>query len=169
MKKILKFIFDVIEIHFSAVLIFVLFLSMFIQVIMRYVFNYPSPALYEITKWSFVWTAWISATLAWRYRDHIRFNIVYEKLPRKAQLIIDISFDALFSLALGMTLVPVFNQVIWYKIIRTQVLGIPWDYVLMVLPIFMVLILVHNSIWIYYEIYELIKGKKHEVEEKPWL
>ncbi len=168
-KKVFKIFLDVVEMHFAAILLFLLFLSMVIQVVMRYVFDYPSPALYEIMTWSFVWTVWISAALAWRYNDHIKFNIIYEKLPRKVQLIIDISFNAIFSFTLGISFFPVLNQVIWYKIIRSQVLGIPWDYLLMVLPISMALILFHNALWIYYEFDELIRGKKHKMEDKPWV
>ncbi len=160
---------DVVEIHFSSVLLFVLFLSMFLQVLMRYVFNYPSPALYEIMTWSFVWTVWLGAAFAWRYQDHIRFNVLYEKLPRKVQLVFDISFNLIFSFTLIISFWPVLNQTIWYRIISSQVLGVPWDYLLMVLPISMVLILFHNVVWIYYEFDELIRGRKHAMEEKPWV
>lgn len=168
MKKVLKIALDVVEIHFPSILLFVLFLSMFIQVLMRYVFNYPSPAMYEIMTWSFVWTVWLGAAFAWRYNDHIKFNVLYEKLPRKVQLVFDISFNVIFTVVLAISFWPVLNQTIWYKIIRSQVLGIPWDYLLMVLPISMALILFHNVVWIYYEFVELITGRKHKMEEKPW-
>jgi len=168
MRKFLKVLVDVFEKHLSSIMLFILFASMFIQVILRYFFNMPSPELFEISTYSFVWTVLLGAAFASRYRDHIRFNIIYEKFPRKVQLIVDIFFDTFFNLLLLISLYPVLRQSFWYKIIRSEVLNIPWTYLVICLPIAMVLIIVHNSIFIYKAIIELIKRKHVDVEEKPW-
>jgi len=166
--KVVKFIVDLFEKHLSAIFLFVLFLSMFLQVILRYVFNMPSPELYEISTYSFAWTVLLGAAFARRYRDHIRFNIIYERLPRKVQLVIDIIFDSFLTVLLILAFPPVIRQALWYKMIRSEVLGIPWTYLVMCLPIFMGLVVGRNIVFLYRELRELIKGEPMKVEEKPW-
>ncbi|HOJ88341.1 MAG TPA: TRAP transporter small permease subunit [Pseudothermotoga sp.] len=157
MKAFLRVILNILEIHVPAVSIFVLFLSMFLQVVLRYGFKHPSPELFEISSYTFVWTVLLGAALANRYKNHIRFDIVYNKLPRKARLIIDIVFDSLFSILLLISLFPVVKQSIWYRIIKSEVLGIPWTYLVICLPLMMILITIQNGLSVYRNVLELLK------------
>ncbi|MCD6552348.1 TRAP transporter small permease [Thermotoga sp.] len=166
--SIFKGVLDAVEIHMPSILLFAFTLSMFLQVLLRYVFKFPSPELYEITSYSFVWTVLLGAAYAHRYRDHLKFNIIYEKLPRKAQLVIDITFDSLITVLFIISLKPILKQAFWYHIIRTEVLGIPWTYLVLCLPVFMILVVYHNIVFIYYEIRELITGIPVNLEGKPW-
>jgi TRAP-type C4-dicarboxylate transport system permease small subunit len=168
-KKTFKQILDFIEVHFNAVVFMTLFLSMVIQVFMRYVLNRPSPILHELTSYTFVWTVYLSAALTRRFKGHIRFNILYDALPRKAQLIIDLIFDLFVSSLFVISFYPVVNALISYKFIESTVLGISWTYLFIVFPVFMILVLIHNIKFIYYEIRELITGEKAPEEEKPWV
>jgi len=157
MKAFLRVILNILEIHVPAVSIFVLFLSMFLQVVLRYGFKHPSPELFEISSYTFVWTVLLGAALANRYKNHIRFDIVYNKLPRKARLIIDIVFDSLFSILLLISLFPVVKQSIWYRIIKSEVLRIPWTYLVICLPLMMILITIQNGLSVYRNVLELLK------------
>ncbi len=166
--KILKLIVNFLEIHFNAVIFITLFLSMVVQVFMRYVLNMPSPVLHEVTMYSFVWTVYLSAAFAHRFRSHIRFNIIYDMLPRKAQLIIDLAFDIFVSSLLAFSFFPVVRELISYGFIESHILKVSWTYLFMVFPIFMALVLIHNAKFIYREFMELFKGEKMPEEEKPW-
>ncbi|MCD6450136.1 MAG: TRAP transporter small permease [Thermotogaceae bacterium] len=171
MKKFYKAIvyaIDLVEIHINAIIFITLFLSMLIQIFMRYVLNKPSPLLHEITMYTFVWTVYLSAALAHRYNSHIRFNILYDKFPRKIQLVIDVVFDIFVSALLAMALPPVISQLKMYSFIKSQITEIPWTYLFMVLPIFMVLVLIHNARRIYSKFFELFKGHLPTEEEKSW-
>ncbi|MBO8161458.1 MAG: TRAP transporter small permease [Thermosipho sp. (in: Bacteria)] len=144
MRRVYRILIDFIEVHLSVIFFVILFASMIGQVFMRYVLNNPSPELYEIMSYSFVWVTLLSAAYAKRLNKHIRFNIVLEKLPLKAQLIIEIIFDALVIFTFAISLYPVISQAFWYKIIKSQVLQIPWTYLIICLPMFMILIILHN-------------------------
>ncbi|GAB4318746.1 TRAP transporter small permease [Pseudothermotoga lettingae] len=157
MKKVLKIISNVLEVHVPAISIFVLFLSMFLQVILRYGFKHPSPELFEISSYTFVWTVLLGAALANRYRNHIKFDIIYNKLPQKARIVIDILFDSFFSVLLIISLFPVIKQSIWYRIIKSEVLGIPWTYLIICLPLMMILITIQNGLSIYKNILEILR------------
>ncbi len=168
MKKIFKSVLDLIEIHINAIIFMTMFLSMIGQVFMRYVLNRPSPVLHEITMYSFVWTVYLSASLAHRYDKHIRFNIIYDMFPKKVRTTIDLIFNIFMSTLFAISFFPVVRELINYNFIESTVLGISWTYLYMVFPIFMVLILIHNSVAIYREIQELFFNKVPPKEEEAW-
>lgn len=141
---------------------------MFMQVLLRYVFRHPSPEAFEISSYSFVWSVLLGAALANRYKNHIRFDILYNKLPRKVQIVIDIFFDTFFSLLLIISLRPIVSQALWYRIIKSEVLGIPWTYLTLCLPIAMLLMIADNFRFIILNLRELIFNKPFKLEERPW-
>jgi TRAP-type C4-dicarboxylate transport system permease small subunit len=61
MSKIKKFVriirglMDALEVHGSTLFLFTIFITMFLQVVLRYLFNKPSPALFEVTQYAFPW------------------------------------------------------------------------------------------------------------------
>ncbi len=147
---------------------FVLTSSMFLQVILRYGFKHPSPELFEISSYSFVWTVLLGAALANKYKNHIKFDVIYNKFSQKAKCIIDIIFDSFFSILLLISLFPVVKQSLWYKIIRSEVLGIPWTYLVICLPIMMVLITMQNVSSVYKNLRKLIEKRTEKTEESKW-
>ncbi|HHF98714.1 MAG TPA: TRAP transporter small permease subunit, partial [Candidatus Aerophobetes bacterium] len=99
----------------------------------------------------------------------IRFDIVYRKFPRKFQLIIDMFFDILTNVVFILILIHSVEYTIWNYRIKSSALRIPWTYLLMCFPIFLVLIIIHNSALIYDYIRELLGKKVPEKEEVlPW-
>lgn len=166
--NVLKKIKNLTQIHLPAVCVLILFSSMFMQVLLRYVFRHPSPEAFEISSYSFVWSVLLGAALANRYKNHIRFDILYNKLPRKVQIVIDIFFDTFFSLLLIISLRPIVSQALWYRIIKSEVLGIPWTYLTLCLPIAMLLMIADNFRFIILNLRELIFNKPFKLEERPW-
>jgi len=166
--KVLKKIKDIFQIHVPAACVLILFLSMFSQVVLRYVFRHPSPEAFEISSYSFVWSVLLGAALANRYKNHIKFDIIYNKFPRKAQIVTDVFFDVFFSSLLIISLKPVVSQALWYKIIRSEVLGIPWTYLALCLPIAMVLMIIDNVRFIFLNLRELFFRKPYKMEERAW-
>lgn len=158
------------DIHVFATSLFLVavFLSMFFQVLLRYVFNNPSPELYEITHFSFAWAVLLGAAFTHRFRAHVKFNIIYEKFPRRAQLVVDLIFDLFITVLFGLSLPTALHQALWYYMIRSEVFRIPWTYVVLCLPIFLVLVILHNLIFIFQEVRELFTGKPMSLEDKPW-
>ncbi|WP_448534917.1 TRAP transporter small permease [Pseudothermotoga sp.] len=166
--KVLKKVKDVVQIHVPAVCVLILFSSMFAQVVLRYVFRHPSPEAFEISSYSFVWSVLLGAALANRYKNHIKFDIIYNKFPRKVQIVTDIVFDLFFSSLLIISLKPIVSQALWYKIIRSEVLGIPWTYLTLCLPIAMVLMIIDNFRFIFLNLRELLFKKPFKMEERSW-
>ncbi|MEJ5229405.1 MAG: TRAP transporter small permease [Pseudothermotoga sp.] len=168
MKRIVKITADILETHIPALSMLILFMSMLLQVILRYGFKHPSPELFEISSYSFVWAVLLGAALANKYKNHIKFDIIYNKFSPRTKCIIDIVFDSFFSTLLVISLAPVIKQSLWYKIIRSEVLGIPWTYLVICLPIMMVLITVQNITSVYKNFRKLIKERTEKTEESQW-
>ena len=169
MKRIGTKILDFIEIHLATWIFILLLISISIEVFSRYVLNKPSPRFFEISIYSFIWTIYLGAPLAKRYNQHIRFDIIYSKLPPKGRLLVDIIFDSLISIVFLILLVPCVNYTLWNYRIKSSVLRVPWTYLLMCFPIFVILILIHNFRDIYTNI-RIFMGKATEREEVlPWL
>ncbi|HQC15626.1 TRAP transporter small permease [Mesotoga prima] len=166
--KIVQISLNLIESWGGVIFLGLLFLSVFFQVILRYVFNSPSPELFEIAQYSFIWTIFLGAPYARKFDAHIKFDIIFLKLPRKTQLILQILFDLFFCVMLIMTLGPVLGDVFFYKIIKSEVLRIPWTYLFICFPIFMILTFIHNVIWIVKSFIELFSGKVLPKEVEPW-
>ncbi|RKX42276.1 MAG: TRAP transporter small permease, partial [Thermotogae bacterium] len=81
---------------------------------------------------------------------------------------IDLVMNVAFNIGMLITFFPVLENFGWYKYLKSDVLRIPWTYLLLCFPIFILLIVLHNSIWIYKELKELITGEPGKMEEKPW-
>ena len=64
MSRVLRRIFDIFEVYLPVAVFSVLLLSVFVQVFMRYVLNLPSPKLFEVSIYSFVWVIYLGGALA---------------------------------------------------------------------------------------------------------
>ena len=168
MKKVIRLIFDFFEVHLPAFIFILLLVTVTMAVFSRYVLNEPTPKLFELSIYCFVWLIYLGAALAKRYDKHIRFDILYRHLPRRVQLGLDIVFDTLTNAALIYLVVPSFKYTIWSYNIKASSLRVPWSFLLVCFPLFLVLLLIHNTVDIFYNIREVIGGKKRVREVPPW-
>jgi TRAP-type C4-dicarboxylate transport system permease small subunit len=168
LKRTGLFILNFIEYRIAPFILIFLFISLFMQVILRYVFNYPSPELFEISQYMFIWVVFLGADVAQRFGSHMKFNVLYEKFPRKVQLIFDLAFNTFFSVMLLVTFFPTWEDLMFYKFMKSTVLKIPWTFLFLCFPVFMILMLIHNIIWMYKDGREFFTGKKPVAEVKPW-
>ena len=168
MKRIGTKILDFIEIHLATWIFILLLTSISIEVFSRYVLNKPTPRFFEISIYSFIWTIYLGAALAKRYNQHIRFDIIYSRLPPKGRLLVDIIFDSLISIVFLILLVPCVKYTLWNYRIKSSVLRVPWTYLLMCFPIFVILILIHNFRDIYTNVRILMGKATARKEVLPW-
>jgi TRAP-type C4-dicarboxylate transport system permease small subunit len=166
--KVARPIFDFLEVYLPSLIFFLLIISVAIEVFSRYVFNTPIPELFEVSIYTFVWAIYLGAALAKRYNQHIRFDLLYIKLSQKARLWVDILFDALTGIVFLILLVPSIQYTIMNYKIKASVLRIPWTYLLMCFPVFLILILIHNGMAILSNFRELRGQGVPEKEIPPW-
>lgn len=168
MKRLRERIFNFFEVHLPVFVFFLLLMTVAVQVFARYVLSHPMPKFFELSIYSFVWSIYLGATLAKRYNKHIRFDILNKKFSPKAQLIIDIFFDLFTSVILLILLIPSLQYTIWNYRVKASALRIPWTYLLICFPIFVILILIHNAESIIRNIRLMTGTKLPPQEEPPW-
>lgn len=133
----------------------VLTVSVFLQVLIRFVFKYPLPWTEEIARIAFVYCIFVGATIAVRQNSHLHVDALLVVLPKKV---------ARAMVFLGMLLVGVFLVfVTWQGIVlvratgvqMTPVMQVPFKHLYLILPVsgaLMLLFLLANVL-------ALIRGK----------
>lgn len=90
-----------------ALLVFytMLVATMAIEVLRREVFAYSSIWGEEVVRYSFIYLAWIGAAAAVRERAHIRIDVIFNYIPRRAKSVLYIFGDLVM---LGVAVIAVY-------------------------------------------------------------
>jgi TRAP-type C4-dicarboxylate transport system permease small subunit len=81
MKKILFFIRDIIEKYVPVFSFAAMFVTFIMQVFFRYIIRQPLTWSMEIIVIGFVWTVVFGACYTMRRRSHVKFTMIYDRLP----------------------------------------------------------------------------------------
>lgn len=134
-KIILLAVLDRILKYTLTLLAVTLTISVFLQVLIRFVFKYPLPWTEEVARIAFVYCIFVGATIAVREGSHLHVDALLATLPEKAARAIVI---------LGMLLVGAFLVfVTWQGIVlvratgvqMTPVMQIPFKYLYLIVPV----------------------------------
>ena len=74
MKKILKWLDDNIELYICVFLMSFMTLLVFVQVVMRYVFNNSLSWSEELARYTFIWLIYIGISYGCKLRKHIKID-----------------------------------------------------------------------------------------------
>ena len=83
--------------------------AIFLQIIMRFVFNNSLSWSEELGKFIFVWISWLGISIGERRREHIRITLIVDKLSVKWKKIFEIIANILL---LGILFVTLYYAVI---------------------------------------------------------
>jgi len=168
MRKWANFTFDLFEVYLGVVVFSALIVSIFLEVFFRYVLNSPSPQLFELSIYLFVWVIYLGGALATRYNQHIRFDLIYRSLPEKARRILEVVFDLLTNGVLLVLFLPAVRYTIQMYPIKASALRVPWTFLLVVFPLFLALVIIHNFTTIVKNILRLAGREIRDPEVYPW-
>ncbi len=128
-----------------AALLLAMFLCFMLQIVARYIFNYPLGWTEEVSVLCWIWCTLWGAAFVLRERDEVRFDIIYssasEKTRRTFTIITGIAAVALFSIALP----AVYSYVSFLKVEKSAYLGIRLDYLYSIYVIFSVAVIVRYA------------------------
>ena len=123
----LKDFFNQIELYLGAVISGAMFIVLFLQVVSRYVFNAAFSWSEELAIILFVWSIYLGATAAIRRRQHLRLEIVLDKLKPPMRLVFDLIANVVFAAFCVITMfgiVPLVQRLV-NSGVSTAVLSIP--------------------------------------------
>jgi len=136
--------------NISAFLLVVMFLSFILQIVTRYVFNYPLGWTDEVSVLAWIWCTLWGAAFVLRERDEVRFDVIYTAVSERTRcmftVITGIATIALFAIALP----AVVAYVTFLKVERSAYLGVRLDYLYSVYIVFSVAVIVRYTalVWL---------------------
>jgi TRAP-type C4-dicarboxylate transport system permease small subunit len=143
LKKIGKFLLDLLEIVIPSLLFLVIFLVFLISIVSRYFFRQPVPWTYEVSILAFMWTAYFACGYVMRQNEHVAFSMLYDIFPPQVQKICNLMSNALVALGLLVSIPPCLNSLL-QNVSITGVLKFPFKYAFLPFIVMMADIMVRS-------------------------
>lgn len=127
-----------------------LFAAMFgafmIQIVSRYVFNYPVQWSLELCSLGYIWLVFWSSDLLVEERQHIRFDLLYKKMPARPRRFVAVTNTAALGLVFLAGLPWSIEYILFMGRRSTLILHIPLDIAYACFGIFMAAVVVNAVI-----------------------
>jgi C4-dicarboxylate transporter, DctQ subunit len=121
-----------------AALLTAMFIAFLIQIIARYVFNFPVGWTYEVSLLAWLWGVLWGAAFVVTEREEIRFDIVYGALTPRVRRIFTVVSGLTLIILYTVSLPAVLSYVSFMKVERAAHLRITFDWLFSVYTIFAV-------------------------------
>lgn len=145
----------------AAAMLAALFVTFLLQIAARYLFNFPMGWTVEVSLTLWLWLVFWGGSLCLRPADHIRFDLLYLSVNRPTQRIMAGIAAGLILIGFAASFLPTWDYVSFYKIKRSNTLGIRLHYVFAIYLLFMAVIMLRYG----RQLWRLLRGT-HEVETR---
>ena len=122
----------------SAALLLAMFLCFILQIVARYVFNFPLGWTDEVSVLCWIWCTLWGAVFVLRERDEVRFDIIYSAMSANTRRIFTIITGIAAIVLFGIAMPAVISYVLFLKVEKSAYLGIRLDYLYSIYIIFSV-------------------------------
>ena len=144
--KIYNSICDIIEVYIPALIFIFMFLSYVVLIFYRYVFRASFDWLYELNVMSFVWCGIFAASYGSRTDTHVKFTILYDRMPEKVKLAMEIITNLSIIILFGMIFPKAWKNLLFQGVRKSSILKIPYHIVFAPFISFMALTILHHFI-----------------------
>jgi TRAP-type C4-dicarboxylate transport system permease small subunit len=119
-----------------AALLLVMFGAFLVQIVFRYLFNFPIGWTSELTVITWLWLVLFGAAFVVTEKEEIRFDLIYGALGRRGRLV-TLMVTGLFLIAMYVISFPaVLDYVLFMKVQETAYLDIRFDVLYIIYPVF---------------------------------
>ena len=139
----------------AALMLAALFAVFLLQIAARYIFNIPMGWTVEVCLTLWLWLVFWGGGFCLRSSDHIRFDMLYLSVSRPTQRIFSAVAALMIIATFAVSFLPTVDYVWFYKIKRSNTLGIRLHYVFSVYVLFMIAIMLRYAS----EVTNFIRGK----------
>ena len=143
----------------AAFMLAALFVIFLLQIAARYLFDIPMGWTVEVTLTLWLWLVFWGGGFCLRASDHIRFDMLYLSVNRRTQRMFGALAAVIIIAAFAISFLPTLDYVWFYKIKRSNTLGIRLHYVFGIYLVFMLVIMARYG----YILLNFLRGKE-EVE-----
>jgi TRAP-type C4-dicarboxylate transport system permease small subunit len=144
----------------SAVLLLALFLCFILQIVARYIFNYPLGWTDEVSVLCWIWCTLWGAAFVLREKDEVRFDIIYSTVSANTRRVFTIITGIAAIALFGIALPAVVSYVTFLKVEKSAYLGIRLDYLYSIYILFSVAVIVRYAALTW----RAIRGQAPDVE-----
>jgi C4-dicarboxylate transporter DctQ subunit len=147
--------------NIAAGMLAVMFLAFIIQIVFRYLFNFPIGWTSELTIVMWLWLVLWGSAFVLKEKEEIRFDLVYGAVGRRTRIAMAIAFSISIIVLYGVSLKPSFAYVSFMKVERSSYLHIRLDWLYSIYVIFLVAVIA-RYLWL---LWQLLRGKDPETPD----
>jgi TRAP-type C4-dicarboxylate transport system permease small subunit len=140
----------------AAALLAVIFVAFIIQIVLRYVFNWPVGWTSEVSVMAWLWLVLWGAAFVLKDHEEIRIDMLSSLLGRRARIVMGILGALSMVLLFGMSLPAAYAYVSFMKVERSAYMHIRFDALFSIYIIFSVAVIARN-LW---NLWQLLHGKE---------
>ena len=145
----------------AAGLLAVMFLAFIVQIVFRYLFNFPIGWTSELTVITWLYLVLWGSAFVLKEREEIRFDLIYAAAGRRLRLAMGIIFATSIVTLYGASLPATVAYVSFMKVERSSYLKIRMDWLFFIYVVFAVAVIV-RYLWI---LSQLLRGKDPEAAD----
>ncbi|HKU87994.1 MAG TPA: TRAP transporter small permease subunit [Casimicrobiaceae bacterium] len=142
----------------AAAMIAVMFVAFIIQIVFRYLFNFPIGWSSELTVIMWLWLVLWGAAFVVRESDEIRFDLLSGAMGRRTRIAMGIITAVALVVLYAASFPATWKYVTFMKVERTAYLGIRFDWLFSIYLAFAVAVIV-RYVWI---LSHLLRGEEPE-------
>ena len=131
--------------NIAAALLVGMFLCFILQIVSRYVFNYPLGWTDEMSVICWIWCVLWGSVFVLRERDEVRFDIIYSASSERTRCIFTVITGVAAIVLFSVALPAVIAYVTFIKVERSAYLGIRLDYLYSIYVIFSVAVIIRYA------------------------
>jgi len=126
----------------AAGLLAVMFVAFIVQIVFRYLFNFPIGWTSELTVIAWLWLVLWGSAFVLKEKEEIRFDLLYGAAGRRTRIAMAVVFALAVVILYGASLKPSFDYVSFMKVERSSYLKIRMDWLFSIYVIFLVAVIV---------------------------
>lgn len=142
----------------GVVMIAVMFIAFIVQIVFRYLLNFPIGWTSELTIIMWLWLVLWGASFMVREREEIRFDLIYSAVSRRTRNVMVVIGAVALIAIYAFSFPAVADYVLFMKVQSTAYLKIRFDLLFSIYLIFVVAIIT-RYVWI---LWDLFRGKDAE-------
>jgi C4-dicarboxylate transporter, DctQ subunit len=127
--------------NIAAAMLAVMFIAFLIQILFRYVLNWPAGWASELSTIMWIWLVLWGAAFVVRERDEIRFDIFYGSVAPRTRRVLMMVIATAVVVLYTVSLPAVWDYVTFMKVQRTAYLRIRYDWLYSIYVVFAVAVI----------------------------
>lgn len=130
----------------AAGLLGAMFLAFMIQIVFRYVLNYPLGWTLEACLTFWLWGVFWTAGFNLEERDHVKFDVLYQVFRERTRRVLALVSALAVAVAFAAALPATIDYITFYSIKSSATLGLRLDFVFSVYGVFAVAVVVRYGL-----------------------